>query len=639
MILLVDNNDSYTFNLAHLIARTAGEFPAVVRAGDVDKLRLPERLAAGEFTHVVISPGPGNPTHEEDFAGSRAVIEASAGLPLLGVCLGHQGLAHLAGLDVARTEPRHGHLSTVTHSGEGVFAGLPQPLQVVRYHSLHVDVPEDSARVAVHARSEDGIVQGINIRGTDHWGVQFHPESVLTAGGEQLLRNFLALAPVKAREHNRMRLMRRIVAGPLDTEATFRRLAGPEKDAVWLESATGDGFSILAAAGGSWSRTFRYSVGDETPFTERLRTELSPAVHEDDAPELPFRGGLLGYLTYECAASGLPGFRPRHRNPYPDSCFLRPQAFIVHDHAGRSTHLCALHEDTDAGRAEARELLTHLEGALAREGDEAGGASISEGAWRMSRGDYDDSYARVRAALAAGDSYEICLTDVFTATANGTGLDLYSRLRRANPAPYAAYLHLGGIEVLSSSPEKFLTVNAGHVETSPIKGTVARSQSPALLDDAKTRAENLMIVDLMRNDLGRVCEPGSVTVPRLMAVETYATVHQLVSTVAGTLRTDVDLPDLLRATLPAGSMTGAPKERTCAIIDAIEAGPRGVYSGVIGHVDFDGNADLSVAIRTAVKQGSEIRVGAGGAIVWDSTADAEYDEMLLKARAVTEGLQ
>ena len=171
MILLVDNYDSYTFNLAHLIAESAGHEPLVVPAGEAAD--LPQRVRAGEFSHVVISPGPGTPEREEDFGASRRVIEAAADadIPLLGVCLGHQGLAMLAGAAVTRApEPRHGFVSTVTHSGEGIFAGIPQDFEVVRYHSLHVD---EVPGITVHARSEDGVIQALKVDGLDHWGVQF----------------------------------------------------------------------------------------------------------------------------------------------------------------------------------------------------------------------------------------------------------------------------------------------------------------------------------------------------------------------------------------------------------------------------------------------------------------------------------
>ena len=607
MILLVDNYDSYTFNLAHLVAQAADHEPLVVPAGEAAD--LPQRVRAGEFSHVVISPGPGTPEREEDFGASRRVIEAAADadIPLLGVCLGHQGLAMLAGAAVTRApEPRHGFVSTVTHSGEGIFAGIPQDFEVVRYHSLHVD---EVPGITVHARSEDGVIQALKVDGLNHWGVQFHPESVLTQHGAAIMRNFLG----------GWRLLHREVPGVLDCKRVFNAIRCDGNDAFFLDSADARGrFSILGDTAGTLSRSMSYSL-DDGNVLDTLDAELSTPVV--DAPDLPFTGGWIGYLGYECAQLTMP-ITLRHHSPYPDAYFVRPQSFIVYDHQAETAHLCALAGDGDTG------LLDRLEQAL-KGAEGAGGTSIGEGSW--SNPDYLGSIERAQELLRAGESYEVCLTDTFTAEATG---DIYPSLREHNPAPYAAHLIFDGVEVASASPERFLTVRGREVEAKPIKGTIAADQDPALLDDAKTRAENLMIVDLLRNDLSRVCEPGTVRVPGLMQVESYATVHQLVSTITGHLREGHTAVDAVRATFPPGSMTGAPKLRTCEIIDRLETSPRGVYSGALGYFGFDGQADLSVVIRTAVRAGDTITVGAGGAIVLASDPESELAERNLKAQSV-----
>ena len=607
MILLVDNYDSYTFNLAHLVAQAAGREPLVVPAGEAAD--LPQRVRAGEFSHVVISPGPGTPEREEDFGASRRVIEAAADadISLLGVCLGHQGLAMLAGAAVTRApEPRHGFVSTVTHSGEGIFAGIPQDFEVVRYHSLHVD---EVPGITVHARSEDGVIQALKVEGLNHWGVQFHPESVLTQHGAAIMRNFLG----------GWCLLHREVPGVLDCQRVFNAIRCDGNDAFFLDSADARGrFSILGDTAGTLSRSMSYSL-DDGNVLDTLDAELSTPVV--DAPDLPFTGGWIGYLGYECAQLTMP-ITLRHHSPYPDAYFVRPQSFIVYDHQAETAHLCALAGDGDTG------LLDRLEQAL-KGAEGAGGTSIGEGSW--SNPDYLGSIERAQELLRAGESYEVCLTDTFTAEATG---DIYPSLREHNPAPYAAHLIFDGVEVASASPERFLTVRGREVEAKPIKGTIAADQDPALLDDAKTRAENLMIVDLLRNDLSRVCEPGTVRVPGLMQVESYATVHQLVSTITGHLREGHTAVDAVRATFPPGSMTGAPKLRTCEIIDRLETSPRGVYSGALGYFGFDGQADLSVVIRTAVRAGDTITVGAGGAIVLASDPESELAERNLKAQSV-----
>ena len=477
---------------------------------------------------------------------------------------------------------------------------------MVRYHSLHV---EEVPGITVHARSKDGVIQALKVDGLNHWGVHFHPESVLTQHGAALMRNFLG----------GWRIIHREVPGALDCQRVFNAISRDGNDAFFLDSADTRGrFSILGDTAGALSRSIRFSLGDGNVL-DTLDTELSTPVI--DAPDLPFTGGWIGYLGYECAELTMP-ITLRHRSPFPDAYFVRPQSFIVYDHDAETAHLCALAGDGADG------LLDRLAQALAGAGT-AGGASIGEGSW--SNPDYLASIEEAQELLRAGESYEVCLTDTYTTRASG---DIYAALREHNPAPYAAHLLFDGVEVASASPERFLTVRGRNVEAKPIKGTIAADEDPALLDDAKTRAENLMIVDLLRNDLSRVCEPGTVRVPGLMQVESYATVHQLVSTITGRLREGRTAVDAVRATFPPGSMTGAPKLRTCEIIDRLETSPRGVYSGALGYFGFDGQADLSVVIRTAVRAGDTVTVGAGGAIVLASDAEAELAERNLKAKSV-----
>jgi len=249
--------------------------------------------------------------------------------------------------------------------------------------------------------------------------------------------------------------------------------------------------------------------------------------------------------------------------------------------------------------------------------------------------------------LAAGESYEICLTNRISLPAQPDPYELFCILRRVNPAPYGAYLRMREGAVLSSSPERLLRVRRDRsVETKPIKGTAPREADPradgaareGLRTSAKDRAEHLMIVDLLRNDLGLISQIGTVHVAKLMDVETYATVHQLVSTIRGLLRDDVDLADCIRATFPGGSMTGAPKLRTMEIIDDLEGGPRGIYSGALGYLALNGTADLSIVIRTLVCTPQSTTIGSGGAIVMLSDAAAEYDEMLLKAQPLLDAV-
>ena len=249
--------------------------------------------------------------------------------------------------------------------------------------------------------------------------------------------------------------------------------------------------------------------------------------------------------------------------------------------------------------------------------------------------------------IRAGDIYQANLTQRFRMdVAEPDPVALLGRLHGASPAPHAAYLDTGPWKILSSSPERFLRRTGDQVESRPIKGTAARGTTAgddaasraALKESSKDRAENLMIVDLVRNDLSRVCRPGSVQVPALSQVETYATLHHLVSTVRGEIRKDRTTEDLLRAVFPPGSMTGAPKVRAMEILHELEPVSRGPYAGALGYLSFCGDLDLSVVIRTVLLGQGEARFHVGGGVVADSRPQAEYEESLLKARALLEAL-
>ncbi|MBI5618863.1 MAG: aminodeoxychorismate synthase component I [Gammaproteobacteria bacterium] len=388
------------------------------------------------------------------------------------------------------------------------------------------------------------------------------------------------------------------------------------------------------------TRDGRRSTSPEDPFTllagllgERARAPC----------ELPFAGGALGYFAYDLGRR-IERLAPRASRDIdiPDLAVGIYLWAIVVDHETRRTWL-AVDADCRADLAaitaawNAQDAVTPAVFASCFQVTSAVQAEITFA-------DYARGFARIKRYIVEGDCYQVNFTQRFSAAARGDPWDAYQRLRNRNPAPFSAYLAYPGAAVLSSSPERFLKVSGGVVETKPIKGTRPRDADPArdaalaaeLRSSLKDRAENLMIVDLLRNDLGKTCAIGSVEVPALFRIESFAKVHHLVSTVRGRLKGDTTAVDALRGCFPGGSITGAPKLRAMQIIEELEPYRRTVYCGAIGYLDFGGGMDVNIAIRTLVCQGGRMFCWAGGGIVMDSELEAEYQESLDKAAAMLE---
>jgi para-aminobenzoate synthetase len=691
--LLIDNYDSYTYNVFHLLAAVSGEEPIVVH-NDAATWRALDRW---DYDAIVLSPGPGRPERWHDFGVCSDVLRQSE-IPVLGVCLGHQGIGQMLDGQVASAPVvMHGRLSKVRHDGTGLFAGIPQEFSVVRYHSLMVgsQLGRDGR---VTAWTDEGIVMGVEHCRRPIWGVQFHPESIATEHGRKLFENFYELAA----EHRRVRraneprkpkpptpkmrarktteepaparLLTRSLAGLPSAESLFKRLFGDCDHAFWLDSAGAPSRlaqrSFLGTSGGPNRLLLEYDVEEKAvrrissdgtstepgSIFEVLDLEMAKRTLMADT-ELPpgLVGGFVGYLGYECKADcGSPNV---HQSDVPDAVMILANRILALDHLSGRTTVLALcgPDDVDQQRAWLAEAETAVGELLAdgpaeaQEGalplpPAAGESEVEEVVFRCGRGRerYLADIARCQSELAAGESYEVCLTDQIHTDASPDPFTLYRGLRRRNPAPFSAYLKLGDVTIASSSPERFVGMDRDRkVQARPIKGTTPRSSDPLqdaanrdfLQKDEKTFAEHLMIVDLLRNDLGRVCELDSVRVPEFMIVERYTTVHQLISTITGTLDAQHSPVQLVRACFPGGSMTGAPKLRTMSIIDGIEREARGVYSGSIGYFGFDGSVDLNIVIRTIVMRPGATTIGAGGAIVMQSDPQDEFDEILLKARA------
>lgn len=467
-------------------------------------------------------------------------------------------------------------------------------------------------------------------------------------------RNFsqpLAKAPFLGEPRSRTVSAARIVelAYAPDTPRRFEALnAGPWS--VMLDSGhpgTQQGrYDILAAEPYATLTTrgplTEIRSGGSAELSERDPLELltqclGPSA--ESVPGVPFAGGAIGYFGYDLGRrfEELPSFAERDID-LPDMAVGFYDWALITDHRLRKTYLVA------QGRCPAtferwNELVDRVQ-ATSSPRPRSFEVCSAVGS-NLDRASYGRAFDRIQHYIREGDCYQVNLAQRFSIRTKGDPWDAYLQLRELNPAPYSAFMSITEGSILSTSPERFLQIRDGAVETRPIKGTRPRSFSKErdralaleLRESAKDRAENVMIVDLLRNDLGKNCAPGSIAVPRLFEVESFASVHHLVSTVTGRLAANRHPLDLLRGCFPGGSITGAPKVRAMEIIEELEPHRRSVYCGSLGYVGFDGSMDCSIAIRTLVAHAGSLHAWAGGGIVADSQVEAEYQESLDKAEA------
>ncbi|KAL2601587.1 hypothetical protein GLYMA_10G211600v4 [Glycine max] len=431
------------------------------------------------------------------------------------------------------------------------------------------------------------------------------------------------------------------------------------KQLVFRLSHQSDGSS----KGGGYLSTEDSQGSAETIFLEEgfldfLNRELQSYRYDKNEYEgLPFdfHGGYIGYIGYnlkvECGVKS-----NRHKSKTPDACFFFADNLVAIDHKNDDVYILAIHEESSSITQwlnDTEEKLLSLNGSVRMALERQKSLPLTFSSCKVgfaaekSKEQYIEDVKKCLNYIKDGESYELCLTtQIRKSIEELNSLELYLHLRERNPAPYAAWLNFSKVDlsICCSSPERFLQLDRKNIlEAKPIKGTIARGATEEedeqlkfkLQFSEKDQAENLMIVDLLRNDLGRVCDPGSVHVPRLMDVESYATVHTMVSTIRGKKRSDVSAVDCVKAAFPGGSMTGAPKLRSMELLDSIESCSRGIYSGCIGFFSYNQAFDLNIVIRTVIVHEGEASIGAGGAIVALSNPEDEYEEMVLKTKAPT----
>ncbi|WP_051686887.1 aminodeoxychorismate synthase component I [Microbulbifer sp. HZ11] len=415
---------------------------------------------------------------------------------------------------------------------------------------------------------------------------------------------------------------------------------------VWLDSglatARGGRFDIISA---DPIATLTLSSSDSAPFADLddLVCELAP---QEADQQIPFCGGAIGYAGYELGARGNFLSADERPSPLPAGFFGLYSWAVIADHQLGSAHLVFHPACTDSQKRDLRQRFeTVAWDAPAAHNDSFHLTSRFQ--HEFTAKEYARRIARILEYIQAGDIYQANFTQRFLAEFEGNPLTAYMALREVAAGPFSAFLTVPGGAILSLSPERFILQDGRFLQTEPIKGTLPRAIDAVedaafarrLQESVKDRAENLMIVDLLRNDFGKVCQRGSVRVPNLFELQSFANVHHLVSTITGQVPDTLEFADVIHACFPGGSITGAPKRRAMEIIRELELSPRGVYCGSIGYLSSCGRADTNIAIRTLTASNGEISCAAGGGIVADSIPEAEHQECLDKVRILLETLE
>lgn len=693
MIFILDNFDSFTFNLYQYFGEIGED--VVVWRRDQCTIEEIERLNP---ELIVISPGPCAP---KDTQFTLGVLDYFKGkVPILGVCLGHQAIGEIFGGEVIRAKaPVHGKVSPIRHDGLGVFAELPNPLTVTRYHSLTLrrdNLPEE---LIITSETEDGEIMGIRHRELPIEGVQFHPEAILTEKGHELLANAVKNARLWWQE-KRGAVQEFGLNGEYGVNSSWiiKRLDLDLKPIEVLEAFKDTHYPFFLDSGKSYGDLGKYSFMGAFPFLQAsaykdcvevkyfdfetmIRKETIPCgkgeglnimddfvarYHVENPTAFPFVGGGVGFWTYDLKDEleelpqeaedvlGLPLWR-----------FAWYDGVLIYDHEIKSYTLvaCGMNRFGECSRELAQTRIEKIEGiieeyvchdrqrktaaetksAVANAVNAVTEAKRPEVQYTVPREQYLKDLKSLIDYIYAGDIYQANLTQRFEIPTTKDPFDLYQTLHAVNPAPFAAFLPYEDFQILSSSPERFVQITAqGEIETRPIKGTRPRGQTPEedeayaqeLQESIKDRAELTMIIDLQRNDLGRICRYGSVQVTDLIRLEKYPTVWHLVSTITGKLRPGLRVSEILQAIFPGGSITGAPKIRAMEIIEELEPYKRGLYTGSIGYVGFDGAWDTNIVIRTILMKDGMAYFNGGGGIVADSVPEEEHEESLQKVRAL-----
>jgi len=677
-VLLIDNYDSYTHILANYIWLACGEKPLIVKNDDHSL----EEIEDFNFDCIVISPGPGHPANKKDVGICGEIIDHFENTPILGICMGHQLLGVLNGAGISKLDyPTHGVVSKIQLIKDKIFSGISEEFNAMRYHSLVIDSKSDLSNLEILGKSsDDDQIMALKVKGKPHYGFQFHPESVGTEQGQMLINNFISFARESVSRGRKKRLS--LFAEPhklkISSEELFEASFKNSKYAFWLDSNSSESFeknqvSVMGEPDQlicfKDNSAYVYNVKDDRktliseihdvdPF-EFIKTELQEYnIQVQDNYSFDFAGGLIAAFTYESKKYAGFGNDRQKKNKsllgY-DIVLYHVSSFVLVDQAKDQYWTAGVKQD----RKEFEDFKNEIESRISlhrvsqfyserNSHNQETYYDVTASKWSDSKGRYVEKINEIIQLLKQGETYEVCLTNMFTMNAEMDAFVLYKDLRKKNPTSYSAYFRFGEYKILSSSPEKFISLSLdGKIASEPMKGTRKRGSTDAedeaiileMINSKKDESELSMITDLLRNDIAKVSSKGGVIVKEKRYFRKYATVIQQSSVIESELDKMYDGVDLFRSVFPGGSVTGAPKHRTCDIIDKLEDFERGIYTGSIGYFSYLGSLNFNICIRTIEMNEKILRYGAGGAIVIDSDPEDEYGEILIKSKAVLDLLR
>jgi para-aminobenzoate synthetase len=708
-ILLVDSYDSFTYNLRDLLLRATDAHVITIHN---DSFNLNNELERAELNHllesvtaVVIGPGPGSPTNSSDIGIIPYIYKSCPKKPILGICLGFQILCLINNCTVDYLKaPIHGQvhkIEIVDHSS--IFKDLPNFIDSVRYHSIFVDdiTSSNLIKPLAYYTSEDNVkfLMAAQHKEKPHYGVQYHPESICSKSGFEMIKNFWNLIDKSVTPDNDIYHDKHLVTStplikkfslsnsfdyqyeeitPLD-KTNFNVLKicdyfkSIDQDFMLLNSASAPGeWSIVGLPENDVSDVITHSTEDpgiillskwkSKSLASSIQSDdlfkylsdymsckyLNPEIINEELKSCPFVGGLIGYMSYEEGSFvDIEQLQKRTVSNIDDTKLCFVHRFIAIS-PQNTVYIVSIKPQDERFISKIKSALLTL--SLPIENFEIESLSKGTKITIPNKDDYFKTFHECQKYLHSGDSYELCLTynTVVQIPTKFEPWDVYRALVKKNPSPYSAYLNFQSSMLLSTSPERFISWNPRFCQMRPIKGTLKKrsdidyEKACQLLKIPKELGENLMIVDLIRDNLLFLLDKIEVT--KLMSVEEYETIYQLVSVIEGCFTNEFKGIDVLKNSLPPGSMTGAPKKRSVEILQQLEKQQRrGLYSGICGYWSINDNADWSVIIRSLFRYADDLeeeegfntyRCGAGGALTVLSTDQGEWDEMLVKLYSV-----